>query len=430
MAELDTFREGGLWSVRVLAGAATAEELRLIAPVLAGSVDLSRHPYRLRSGLEPHRLATALTVKVQDASDGAATPFPATAGVLAALAGLPRREVPGLRVLDPGYFDVTSETEGRDRPGAAASPVIEVGAILDPQGLPVPSGCRCPPLTRHAFVTGATGAGKSQTVRHILEQCSRAGLPWLAIEPAKSEYAAMAGRLEGTTDVTVINPTDPRAVPLSVNPLAPEPGYPVQAHIDMVRALFHAAFGADEPFPQIMSQALQRVYEEAGWDVVTGRGLPGAPVEPAIPTLAQLERAALDVIDDVGYGPELQADVRGFVNVRLRLAARRLGGPVLRGRSPGRHRRAAAAQRSAGHRGRGQRRGQDEPRWEWAHFGAAAAGWVCGPAAAMHRTIRPLVAGGPAGWLDPALPSPPGCYRAGWHPLAVAGVRPRTGHQP
>jgi uncharacterized protein len=220
-------------------------------------------------------------------------------------------------VLDPGYFDVTSETEGRDRPGPA-SPVIAVGAILDPQDRPA-GAFRVPlsTLNRHAFVTGATGAGKSQTVRHILEQCSRAGLPWLAIEPAKSEYAAMAGRLEGITEVTVINPTDPRAVPLSVNPLAPEPGYPVQAHIDMVRALFHAAFGADEPFPQIMSQALQRVYEEAGWDVVTGRGVPGAPVEPAVPALAQLQRAALEVIEAVGYGPELQADVRGFVNVRL-----------------------------------------------------------------------------------------------------------------
>ena len=318
MAELDTFREAGLWSVRVLAGAATAEELRLIAPVLAGSVDLTRHPYRLRGGLEPYHLAEALTVKAQDATDGAATPFPATAGPLAALAGLPRREIPGLRVLDPGYFDVTSETEGQGRPGPA-SPLIEVGAILDPQDRPA-GAFRVPlaTLNRHAFVTGATGAGKSQTVRHILEQCGRAGLPWLAIEPAKSEYAAMAGRLAGITEVTVINPTDPRAVPLSVNPLAPEPGYPVQAHIDMVRALFHAAFGADEPFPQIMSQALQRVYEEAGWDVVTGRGVPGAPAEPAIPTLTQLQRAALEVIDDVGYGPDLQADVRGFVNVRLR----------------------------------------------------------------------------------------------------------------
>ena len=38
--------------------------------------------------------------------------------------------------------------------------------------------------------------------------------------------------------MTVINPADPAAIPVSVNPLAPEPGYPVQAHIDMVRALF------------------------------------------------------------------------------------------------------------------------------------------------------------------------------------------------
>ena len=144
MSELDAFREAGLWSVRVLAGAATAEELRLIAPVLAGSVDLSRHPYRLRGGLEPHRLAGALTVRAQDAADGAATPFPATAGVLAPLAGLPRREVPGLRVLDPGYFDVTSETEGRDSPGSA-SPLIEVARSSTPRTAPlVPSGCHCP----------------------------------------------------------------------------------------------------------------------------------------------------------------------------------------------------------------------------------------------------------------------------------------------
>ena len=37
-------------------------------------------------------------------------PFAATAGALAALTGLPRGEVPGVRVLDPSSFDVTSET--------------------------------------------------------------------------------------------------------------------------------------------------------------------------------------------------------------------------------------------------------------------------------------------------------------------------------
>ncbi|MFD0853152.1 ATP-binding protein, partial [Actinomadura adrarensis] len=55
-----------------------------------------------------------------------------------------------------------------------------------------------------------------------------------------------------------------------------------------------------------------------GWDVVTGAGVPGSLIEPAVPTLEQLQHAALQVIKDVGYGRELMADVQGFVDVRLR----------------------------------------------------------------------------------------------------------------
>ncbi|MFG1709112.1 ATP-binding protein [Nonomuraea sp. M3C6] len=309
MQELDAFREAGLWNVRVLAGGATADELRQIAPVLVGSVEMSHHPYRLRSSHGAvYALSEALAITMQDPADGAAAPFAATAGALAALAGLPRREVPGVRVLDSGFFDVTSETDGGE---------LELGEILDGQDRGVGS-FRVPlaTLNRHAFVTGATGSGKSQTVRHLLEQLSGARIPWLAIEPAKSEYAAMAGRIEDP--VTVINPSAPDGVPFSINPLEPEPGYPVQAHIDMVRALFMAAFDAEEPFPQIMSLALQRVYEATGWDVVTGGAVPGANVPPSVPTLEQLQHHAMDVIKEIGYGREVQADVEGFISLRLR----------------------------------------------------------------------------------------------------------------
>jgi hypothetical protein len=103
----------------------------------------------------------------------------------------------------------------------------------------------------------------------------------------------------------------------------------------MVRALFLAAFDADEPFPQIMAQALQRVYEECGWDVVTGERVPGAAAEPAIPTLAQLQHAALAVIEEVGYGPQLRADVRGFVDVRLRSLRIGSAGRFFEGGHPG-----------------------------------------------------------------------------------------------
>jgi hypothetical protein len=311
LAELDSYREAGLWNVRVLVGASSEPELRLIAPLLVGSADLRAHPYRLRCADGAQEFADVLAARMTDPADGSQLPFAATAGALAALTGLPRHEVPGVRVLQAGYFDLTSEV------GAGES--VALGEILDGQDRPV-GQFRVPlsTLNRHALVAGATGAGKSQTVRHLLEQLTAAGVGWLAIEPVKSEYAAMAARLGQGAPVTLINPADPEAIPLSVNPLAPEPGYPVQAHIDMVRALFLAAFDAHEPFPQIMSQALQRAYEECGWDPQTGAGRPETAVPPSVPTLARLQAAALAVIEDVGYGPELRADVRGFVEVRLR----------------------------------------------------------------------------------------------------------------
>ena len=313
LAELDAFREAGLWNVRVLVGAADAEQLGLIGPMLVGSADLSAHPYRLRvPARSAFGLADALAADHSDETAGSEVPFAATAGILAALVGLPRREVPGLRLLEVGYFDVTVEPSGQDE--------ACLGSILDGQDRPVGEfSVPLETLNRHALIAGATGSGKSQTVRHLLEQLTRMEIPWLVVEPVKSEYAAMAGRIAPAGGaLTLLNPADPDAIPVAVNPLVPEPGYPVQAHIDMVRALFLAAFDAHEPFPQIMSQALQRVYESCGWDPVSGAGKPGADVPPAVPTLAQLQAAATDVITDVGYGRELHADVKGFVDVRLR----------------------------------------------------------------------------------------------------------------
>ncbi len=362
LGELDAYREAGLWNVRVLAGAATEQELRLIAPVLVGAVDLSAHPYRLRCPDGAQEFADVLAARTADPADGSAVPFAATAGVLVALTGLPEREVPGVRVMQPGYFDLTSETP--------AGPSIELGTILDGQDRPV-GAMRIPlaTLNRHALVAGATGAGKSQTVRHVLEQLTGAGVSWLAIEPVKSEYAVMAARLAGTAEgsgvaagggrsVTIINPADPESVPLSVNPLAPEPGYPVQAHIDMVRALFLAAFDAPEPFPQIMSQALQRCYEECGWDPLTGAGpsrcrrpARGADAGQAPGGGARCDRGR-------GLRPGTAGRHAGLRRRSAQVATDRLGWPLLRGWSPGGHRRAPGSERGPRARGRRQRRGQ------------------------------------------------------------------------
>ncbi len=338
LAELDRFREAGLWQVRVLVGAASEQDLDLIAPVLVGSADLGAHPYRLRCPAGAQEFADALAAKLTDTTDGSAVPFAVTAGALAALTGLPSTEVPGVRQMGLSRFGVTAGP-------CVPEPAVELGRILDGCDREVgPLAVPLAALSRPALVTGATGGGKSHTVRHLLDQVTRAGVSWLAIEPVKSEYTGMAARLADVRraggaagqagHVTLINPADPEAVPLCLNPLAPEPGYPVQGHIDMVCALFLAAFGAREPFPQIMAQALQRAYEECGWDPLTGAGRADRDTPPAVPTFTRLRVAALAVIADGGYGHPLQTDLRGAVDGWLRSLRTGSAGRLVAGGHP------------------------------------------------------------------------------------------------
>ncbi|MEU7524115.1 ATP-binding protein [Saccharothrix sp. NPDC042600] len=247
-------------------------------------------------------------------ADAPRSPFAAGAELLAAVARPPRKELPGIRLVEPARFDVTPERDGP----------IRLGAVLDDADQPNGSfGVEPATLNRHTFVAGATGGGKSQTVRHLLEQLHHAGVPWLVVEPAKAEYAAMAGRLGGDR-IVVIRPGSPDEPPVGLNPLEPEPGFPIQTHIDLVRALFLAAFEADEPFPQVLSHALTRCYTDLGWDPVLGDSrLPG--ITPRYPTLADLQRTAMEVVEGIGYGREVTDNVRGFIDVRL--SALRLGTP-------------------------------------------------------------------------------------------------------
>ncbi|MGW7681293.1 ATP-binding protein [Kribbella sp. NPDC054772] len=280
--------QGGLWTVEILAGGLDESTARLVAQTLAGAADLHSTPYNL----------TATTTQPTAS-------FPATGEVLAAIARPPVREIAGVRAVEQVRFDLTPETPADG---------IPLGDVIDTAGRVVSTmTVSTDTLNRHAFVAGATGSGKSQTIRHLLEGLSAASVPWLVIEPAKAEYAGMAGRLGSDSSVAVIRLGDPDAVPLSLNPLEPEPGFPLQTHLDLVRALFLAAFEANEPFPQVLSQALTRCYTSYGWDLALSEPA-GAP---QYPTLADLQTTARAVVDDIGYGAELAADVRGFVDVRL-----------------------------------------------------------------------------------------------------------------
>jgi DNA helicase HerA-like ATPase len=310
--ELLRGESSGFWRVTVLAGGADAASAARVAGLLCASADLTGLPYAL-SPVPP----------------AAPEPLYASTELLAALVRPPEAEVPGVRFALRPDFDVTPESPEHG---------ITLGDVLDRNLRPAgPFTLSADSLNRHVFVCGSTGAGKSQTVRCLLESATGHGIPWLVVEPAKAEYRLMAARLPGT-EVIRIRPGEPDAVAAGLNPLEPASDgaggrFPLQTHADLVKALFIASFQAEEPFPQVLSAALSRVYEEAGWDLALDEPAPGR-AEAAYPTLHDLQRTAEQVVADVGYSQRVTDDVLGFI--RVRIASLRLGttGRFLEGGHP------------------------------------------------------------------------------------------------
>jgi len=341
-AELRQAAATGLWQFYVLAAGESPQAAAQIAGLLCASADLEGLPYALAPvpgcAALPDILGPAHTTG-RASEPAPAAPFYASSRLVAALARPPAREVPGIRFVLRPDFDVTPEIAlVPAAESATTDPPVSLGTVLDWNRVPAGElAVSQASLNRHTFVCGATGAGKSQTVRGLLEAATARGIPWLVVEPAKAEYRLMATRLPGT-EVIRIRPGDLADPPAGVSPLEPAPGpdgarFPLQTHADLVRALFLAAFEADEPFPQVLAAALTRCYENAGWDMVTGE--PASPgLIPAYPSLEDLQATAIQIVEEIGYGREITDNVRGFVAVRI--SSLRLGttGRFLQGGHP------------------------------------------------------------------------------------------------
>ena len=112
--------------------------------------------------------------------------------------------------------------------------------------------------------------------------------PWLAVALAGPADRARLAPVVG--DAVVIDIADPRAVPMTVNPLEPGPGRQVQAHADRLSGLFEAAFGPSDPVAAALRAGLRRAYAAGGWDLRTGWGpCPGR--DPAVPSFRQVRLA-------------------------------------------------------------------------------------------------------------------------------------------
>lgn len=132
-------------------------------------------------------------------------------------------------------------------------------------------------LKRHAFVTGATGAGKSTTMRQLLLNLSLKGIPFLVIEPVKREYRELK-KFIPDLEVITLGSEDCN---ISLNPFSIEKSLGLIPHIDNLKAAFNATMGNYSSMPFILEDMIYRAYEECGWDLSTGKNSLMEKLEPA-----------------------------------------------------------------------------------------------------------------------------------------------------
>lgn len=229
---------------------------------------------------------------------------------LATMIHLPTHEVTGYHVRPQPKFDVTPHrSPGTDAP-------VRVGEIVD-EGRNTGRCYALDPdsLTRHAMVVGTTGSGKTNTIFHVLRQLADRDVPFLVIEPAKTEYRQLLDTELGER-LQIFTLGDELVSPFRINPFEVRPGVPVQTHIDHLKSVFNAAFVMYAPMPYVLEQCIHEVYEDRGWDLVTGENRRGRHPR-AHPTLTDLYEKVGPVVDRLGYERELTHDITAALETRI-----------------------------------------------------------------------------------------------------------------
>ena len=174
-------------------------------------------------------------------------------------------------------------------------------------------------LSSHVFITGSTGAGKTNTVFQILK---RAKTPFLVIEPAKGEYKDIFG---GEEDVRVLG-TNPKLTELlRVNPFSFPETISVTEHIDRLVELFNVCWPMYAAMPAILKDAVIKAYEVAGWDMVQSKNKYDDCLFPTFgDVLSQIRR----VLESSDYSADNRSDYTGALVTRLRSLTNGIYGQV------------------------------------------------------------------------------------------------------
>ena len=186
---------------------------------------------------------------------------------------------------------------------------IELGKIVV-HSSPTAQDARVPldALTKHCFITGMTGSGKTTSCFNLLLQLYRLGIPFLVIEPVKSEYRSLLTQIPSLQIFTV---GDEDAAPFRLNIFEPPPGVKVQTHAENLEAAWNASFVQYAPLPYVVKEVLSETYRGCGWDL--RKNARGRPI-----TFEDFRATAERVTRRLGYEPKVTMDIEAALMTRIR----------------------------------------------------------------------------------------------------------------
>ncbi|NME81603.1 ATP-binding protein [Clostridium sp. SM-530-WT-3G] len=234
-----------------------------------------------------------------------------TTNELSMIAGLPQKEVVGLSLKEEVEFGLNFKSDIKEKDKIELGKLVQSGNIIDKINVCIDKKN----LDKHIFITGVTGSGKTTTCQKILIDSN---LPFLIIEPAKTEYRILTKQFD---DLMVFTLGKDFVTPFRLNPFEFFAHESITSRVDMIKASIEASFDMEAAIPQIIESAIYACYEDYGWDIATNRNYmfedPFGDGVYAFPTLSDLIAKVDVVVKQQGFDERLKNDYIGSIKARL-----------------------------------------------------------------------------------------------------------------